>query len=346
MSKINFADPIKPPIYSSEPKIVGPYLLGNILGRGISGKVKEAICSETLKCLAIKVVKHQRARKLSGGIIGLTREIMLLRRIRHLNCVRLLDVYAKCQTNEETVYAPWFEGMQNIIKRYLVFEYCSTSLQTLLDVHKKLPMQQTQHYFHQLMTGIDYLHSNHIIHRDIKPANILLTSDHVVKISDFGVAELLSEYLQKQVCINYAGTPVYMSPEVMSGGEPDGDKVDLWALGITLFNMAFGKFPFCSSKSDLVNFYDKLHCSNLNFDNSPRELTNLLQKLLEIFPNDRISVAESLKHEYFFIRFQDGFVPLHSKNQVVLPFTLFPAIESLFPELKPRKKFFFNFFVK
>ncbi|KAJ1503054.1 Serine/threonine-protein kinase stk11 [Coelomomyces lativittatus] len=229
-------------------KCIGPYVVGKIIGRGAYGKVKYAICSETLQTVAIKILKHQRLRKLQSGVAGLTKEIQLLRSLHHTNCIRLLEVYAKIQKADSQIeIVPWhfaseYIWNQKTLKRYLVFEHCETTLQTLLDSapNGRFPLLQIQDYFIQLIEGLQYLHAHRIIHRDIKPANLLLKSDGVLKISDFGVAERLSHYTSASLCQNFAGTQQYMSPEVARGDlHPDGEKVDVWASGVTLYCFYF-----------------------------------------------------------------------------------------------------------
>lgn len=75
---------------------------------------------------------------------------------------------------------------------YLIMEYCVGGLQEMLDSvpEKRLPMYQAHDYFVQLLDGLEYLHGRGIIHKDIKPGNLLLTLDHMLKITDFGVAEV------------------------------------------------------------------------------------------------------------------------------------------------------------
>lgn len=100
-----------------------------------------------------------------------------MRKLRHKNVIELLDVLY----NEEKQ------------KMYLIMEYCVGGLQEMLDSvipEKKLPMHQAHDYFVQLLDGLEYLHGCGIVHKDIKPGNLLLTLDHTLKISDFGVAEV------------------------------------------------------------------------------------------------------------------------------------------------------------
>ena len=134
-----------------------------------------------------------------------------MRTFKHKNIVKLVDVYAKVEDSEsQTLIFPWFltieeepivwifedgkEAEKNvqILKWYIVLEYCPCSLQTILDNshENKIPEVECHDYFIQLINGLSYMHSQSVVHRDIKPGNLLLTNDGVLKITDFGTAEV------------------------------------------------------------------------------------------------------------------------------------------------------------
>lgn len=116
-------------------------------------------------------------------------------------------------------------------------EYCVGGLQEMLDsvTTKKLPLFQAHKYFLQLIDGLEYLHGRGIIHKDIKPGNLLLTLDHTLKISDFGVAEALDTFSYTDICTLGQGSPAFQPPEIANGHESfSGFKVDIWSSGVTL----------------------------------------------------------------------------------------------------------------
>lgn len=160
-------------------------------------------------------------RRIPNGEQNVRREIQLLRLLKHKNVIELLDVLY----NEEKQ------------KMYLIMEYCVGGLQEMLESvpEKKLPLFQAHKYFIQLIDGLEYLHGRGIIHKDIKPGNLLLTLDHTLKISDFGVAEALDPFSFTDICTIGQGSPAFQPPEIANGHESfSGFKVDIWSSGVTL----------------------------------------------------------------------------------------------------------------
>jgi mitogen-activated protein kinase kinase 1 len=100
-----------------------------------------------------------------------------------------------------------------------------------------------------VLNGLAYLHARNIAHRDIKPSNILVNNKNEVKIADFGVSKFMGRTLE--ACNSYVGTCAYMSPERFDpevyGGNYNGFSADIWSLGLTLFELYVGHFPFLQS---------------------------------------------------------------------------------------------------
>ena len=148
----------------------------------------------------------------------------------------------------------------------------------------------------QVIEIIKYLHSLDIIYRDIKPENILLDKDYNVKLCDYGWASYLSK---GQFCSAYCGTPEYVSPEVIKK-YPYNEKVDIWGIGVLIFELVFGYPPFTSNFNE--DRFNNIKEGKINWpkDLNDMELKDLIEKILKVNPKDRISLDEIEKHQWLF----------------------------------------------
>ncbi|KXS21072.1 kinase-like protein [Gonapodya prolifera JEL478] len=270
-------------------KMIGPYILGDKIGKGSFGKVKEGICTETLQRVAVKIINKKRLRKVAYGVENTIREIMLMRDLRHRNVIRLIDVFCKMENDEG-----W----------YLVFEYCPCSLQSMLDhiTGNKLPIPEAHNYFVQLMEGVEYLHSRSVIHRDIKPGNLLIAADGTLKITDFGITEQFDMFDPDGMWITtFAGTHQFLSPEVTTGAEKSpGVMTDIWACGVTLYNMVSGKYPFeFPEEGNLMGLHEKIASGKFEMPAGIEEdLADLLRGILKVDLGERLDVRGVLQHRW------------------------------------------------
>ncbi|XP_059052487.1 serine/threonine-protein kinase STK11 isoform X2 [Achroia grisella] len=266
-------------------KMVGKYVMGDALGEGSYGKVKEMLDSESLCRRAVKILKKRKLRRIPNGEQNVQREIQLLRILRHKNVIELVDV----MYNDEKQ------------KMYLVMEFCVGVLQDMLESSpgKKFPQKQAHDYFTQLLDGLEYLHGQGVVHKDIKPGNLLLTLDQTLKITDFGVAEELNMFSPEDTCYTGQGSPAFQPPEIANGAEQfSGFKVDIWSSGVTLYNMTTGRYPF---EGD--NVYRLLEAIGRGEPAPPPEslgpsLGDLLTHMLKRDPQLRPSVQQIKRHPW------------------------------------------------
>ncbi|KAI1722295.1 protein kinase domain-containing protein [Ditylenchus destructor] len=275
------------------PKFIGDYLFGNVIGEGSYSKVKEILHTKTLERRAVKIIKDKRLRKIPGGEQNVQREIEVLKRIHHVNVVELFEVFR-------------IEEKQ---KLYIVMEFCVCSLQQMLDncEEKKLPEFQAHIYFTQMIDGLDYLHAQGIIHKDIKPGNLLLSLDGKVKICDMGVAEVLHDGEshvdpRDDWCTTPQGTPKFQPPEVVSGSHRRfrGRPVDIWACGVTLFNVVSGEYPF---EGDVImKLFENITTQPLILPTTIKlsdSLAKLLRGMLEKHPEKRWNTVRIRQADWF-----------------------------------------------
>lgn len=275
---------------------VDHYIFGDTIGKGSYAEVRECIDTRNLERCAVKIVnKHYLRRQAPGALANQKQEIRLLRRLKHPNLIAMKECLLK---------GP---------KIYIILEHCTFVLHDLLaeQVEKRLNAPIARSLFHQLMLGLEYLHSVGCVHRDIKPQNLLITNCGVLKIIDFGVSQLLSMWSTSDICSNYEGSPLFQAPEVVSGQiDYAGFKVDVWSAGVTLYLMIYGNYPFYDDV--LLGLYDKILSEELNIPKSPvlvcgAAVADLLAFMLEKAHLKRATVQQILEHPW--IRFQ--FAPEH-----------------------------------
>ena len=206
---------------------IGDYVVTRHLGAGSFATVYKGHHRETNDVVAIKAISLRRLDRKS--LENLESEISIMRRVKHHNIVRMLDV----QKSEKFIY--------------LILEYCGGGdLSRLIRKQGPLPEKRAQGLMKQLAAGLYFLWANNLIHRDLKPQNLLLTSDGpdaVLKIADFGFARHLAQAtLAETLC----GSPLYMAPEILRYQKYDA-KADLWSVGAILFEMVAKRPPFTGS---------------------------------------------------------------------------------------------------
>lgn len=200
---------------------------------------------------------------------GILREVDILRKLSHPNIVAYLGCY------QQTDGSLW-----------VLMDFCAGG--AVYDIIKKkqsgLQEKQVAAISLPVLHGLAYLHDRGVIHRDLKAANILLTSEGFPKIADFGVSAQLGVEAVKAHSV--VGTPMWMSPEVLEGGEYD-DRADIWSLGITTIEMAEGTPP---------HFKGKRHAGHVpHFDPRPAHFERACCLVSGIQPvHRRLSAAQSL----------------------------------------------------
>ncbi len=213
--------------------VLGTCTLQNLIGRGGMGAVFLAQQSRPRRQVAVKVLfpmtplqPHQRAAFLER----FRRETDAAASLEHPN---ILPVHEYGER----------DGMA-----YLVMPYINGgTLRDELEREGQLPWSRIINYLEQMATALDFAHERGVIHRDVKPANILMTKEKRLLLTDFGLVKVVTEGRGPQSPLSQIGmplgTPDYMAPEQVVGGEIDG-RADLYALGVILYQMVTGSVPF------------------------------------------------------------------------------------------------------
>uniref|UniRef100_A0A671KKH2 calcium/calmodulin-dependent protein kinase n=1 Tax=Sinocyclocheilus anshuiensis TaxID=1608454 RepID=A0A671KKH2_9TELE len=222
-----------------------------------------------IKCMP-KVLYHQK----------LEREARICRLLKHPNIGKLFDVLT---LNVNFFRVTGGELFEDIVAR----EYYSEA--------------DASHCIQQILESVNHCHLNGIVHRDLKPENLLLASKlkgAAVKLADFGLA--IEVQGDQQAWFGFAGTPGYLSPEVLRK-EPYGKPVDMWACGVILYILLVGYPPFWDE--DQHRLYQQIKAGAYDFpspewDTVTPEAKDLINKMLTINPAKRITAAEALKHPW------------------------------------------------
>ncbi|XP_037634890.1 calcium/calmodulin-dependent protein kinase (CaM kinase) II beta 1 isoform X30 [Sebastes umbrosus] len=252
------------------------------LGKGAFSVVRRCVKLCTGQEYAAKIIN---TKKLSArDHQKLEREARICRLLKHPNIVRLHD-----SISEEGFHYLLFdlvtggELFEDIVAR----EYYSEA--------------DASHCIHQILESVHHIHQHDIVHRDLKPENLLLASkckNAAVKLADFGLA--IEVQGDQQAWFGFAGTPGYLSPEVLRK-EAYGKPVDIWACGVILYILLVGYPPFWDE--DQHKLYQQIKAGAYDFpspewDTVTPEAKNLINQMLTINPAKRITAQEALKHPW------------------------------------------------
>ncbi|XP_072289320.1 calcium/calmodulin-dependent protein kinase (CaM kinase) II beta 1 isoform X50 [Eucyclogobius newberryi] len=258
------------------------YQLYEELGKGAFSVVRRCVKLCTGQEHAAKIIN---TKKLSArDHQKLEREARICRLLKHSNIVRLHD-----SISEEGFHYLLFdlvtggELFEDIVAR----EYYSEA--------------DASHCIHQILDSVHHIHQHDIVHRDLKPENLLLASkckNAAVKLADFGLA--IEVQGDQQAWFGFAGTPGYLSPEVLRK-EAYGKPVDIWACGVILYILLVGYPPFWDE--DQHKLYQQIKAGAYDFpspewDTVTPEAKNLINQMLTINPAKRITAQEALKHPW------------------------------------------------
>lgn len=213
--------------------VLGTCTLQQLIGQGGMGAVYLAQQSRPRRQVAVKVLMPAASLKphqLSAFLERFRRETDAAASLEHPNIM------------------PVYEYGERGGLAYLVMPYISAgTLRDVMEREGQMSFQTAVNYVEQMAAALDFAHARGVIHRDIKPANMLLTPDSRLLLTDFGLVKILSDNQSEQMRLTGAGAPVgtpdYMSPEQVIGGEVDG-RADQYSLGVVLFQMLTGTTPF------------------------------------------------------------------------------------------------------
>jgi serine/threonine protein kinase len=286
-----------PPSASESADVIPPFALYSqedfedfqvmkLLGKGSFGMAYEAGLRAG-KIVCVKIVELGNLPN-ETDLKNLKNEIDLMKTLNHPNIVQYYGCSEDKSKNTLNIFMEYVTGgtMNHYIKRF-----------------KTLPRDTVRQWAYQIVSGIKYLHSKHIVHRDIKGDNILVTLDGIVKVADFGCSKQIDDVCSKSHgCQTMVGTPYWMAPEVIKC-EPGGygTKSDVWSIGCTIVEMVTGKPPWPECNSMWAAVYKIANSKGLPTE-IPKDLgedmMDFLEKTFERDPAKRPSAEELLQHRW------------------------------------------------
>lgn len=230
----------------------------------------------TSQKVAIKIYEKKKIGELPRKK-SIRREIQILQRLEHPHVVRILDVI---ETNNHV----------NIIMEYISGIPLSSYLKG--QPGGRIPERDARSIFEPLVDSVRYLHSLHVGHRDIKLENVLLDGRLSPKLIDFGFATCMLDRAKV-----FCGTPSYMAPEIVLKSEYRGEVADVWALGVLLYVMLTGVFPF-KGQTDKELYRKIVTCDHPKIEGVSKQGMALIARMLTVEADARVTAAEVLQDEW------------------------------------------------
>ncbi|KAI0529197.1 hypothetical protein KFK09_001744 [Dendrobium nobile] len=280
------------------------------IGRGAYGIVCAAVNSQTREEVAIKKIGSAFDNRIDAK--RTLREIKLLRHMNHDNIIAIKDI----------IRPPQRENFNDV---YIVYELMDTDLQQIIRSNQPLTDDHCQYFLYQILRGLKFVHSAHVLHRDLKPSNLLLNANCDLKIGDFGLARTTSE---TDFMTEYVVTRWYRAPELLLNCSEYTAAIDIWSVGCILGEIVTREALFPGRDyvhqlrliTELIGSPDDTSLGFLRSDNARRYVkqlpqyprqrfcarfpntsngaVDLLEKMLVFDPSKRITVDEALCHPY------------------------------------------------
>ncbi len=221
-----------------------------------------------------RITKYCAAKLIKKSEYASENEYYITKNLNHPNVLKPLGINKSLVT---MIFYPWMTG--GTVKDYISNRFCLTE-------------HDVRMMFKQMVEAVKYIHSVGIVHHDLKLDNFLITKNGHVKLSDFGLATYHPKigYLK-----NHCGSPVYMAPEILLGGQHTYS-ADIWSLGICLYELIHGKTPFDHLKN--IKELEKEVQKPIEYLVDNIELLDLLMRMLSFYIVARISIVDVSNHAW------------------------------------------------
>ena len=272
--------------FTTKPKET--YTALNFLGQGGFGEAYLVRSNKTLKNYVMKSINFELLTEENRKYT--INEAFLLKKIDHPNIIKFKEVFE--------VKKPY--NQFNIIMEYAEKGDLNKFLQ--INIEKKIffPEQLLLDWLCQICTALKYLHYKKIIHRDIKPANIFMNNLNQIKLGDFGISKNLKTY---GFASSFVGSTYYMAPEIVDG-ENYSFEADIWALGVTFYELMNLKKPF---RANYPAIYLEIKTKEVEEINNiySKEFKDLIYQMLNKEPNKRPKADDILRKQFIQDKIKD-----------------------------------------
>jgi len=284
---------------SNQQLYINKYMLQERVGRGSSGTVRKCKDITTGQTFAMKVLNkmnlsaqlrfertEDNAIRRSSALDDVWAEIAIMKKLSHKNIVNLVEVL----DSKKMVY---------LVLEYLPDGSIAHSSARIEKIGDK-DQNKFRQYVRDMVEGLSYLHSQRICHSDIKPENILIGKAGNLKLADFGLSKFLIQGESRCVFDKKEGTPAFQAPECLNDSDDYKFSLfptDVWALGVTIYQLKYGVLPFFSRNDEELTKKIKEDPIELPKDED-ENLVDLLRKMLLKDPMKRITVKQLCSHPW------------------------------------------------
>jgi len=281
-------NPLKQTTLKNVRKVQDIYDMKNVLGTGGYAVVWASVHKDTKKDYAIKVMKATMSTTPKDDEVTvdeIRNEIEVMKKLEHPNIVYIKEYFV--QSGKFYIVMSWLKGGELLDALLDLGNYTEEDAKTIT---------------RQLLDALAYMHFNNVTHRDLKLENLLLSRPNDISsvvIADFGLARSAAN--ARQVFSTQCGTPSYVAPEILLG-KSYSPAVDVWSMGIILYTLLIGSFPFADDDQQALF---RLICSGKYDVAQPEwgmisnEVKDLLKGLLDTNPDTRLTAADALNHTWF-----------------------------------------------
>ena len=262
--------------FENLPKIIGAYEIKEKINEGGFSKIYLGLSRYTNDKVAIKIINKYSFQKNPDDLILIRNEINVLKILKHRNILTLYEI---------------FESSQYI---FIVTEYLPTELSSLIISKKRFNETDALKIFIQLIDAFQYMHKLQIIHRDFRLEHIMLDSNNIPKIIDFGFSNF---YKKGEELEEYLGSISYSCPEIIQEKPYDPELADVWSLGVCLYVLVCGYLPF-SEEDDNKN-KELIISGKIDYPNDIGNICkDLLKKMLEVNTKKRLNLLKITRHPW------------------------------------------------